>query len=156
MITTQEANMNKIVIGAIVAAILIAVFFQQARADSVNAHIQDHYRSVVHQTPHNQQVCSEVYVPNRNTVGPDNMLSGAIIGGIIGNNVTKNLPDGGTAGAIIGGILGLQNEQNAGGSYQTRCTTRTSYTETQKSVYSHSTITFTDSTGTRRTLRFKK
>lgn len=148
--------MNKIVIGAIVAAILIAVFFQQARADSVNAHIQDHYKSIVQQQPHNQQVCSEVYVPNRNTVGPDNMLSGAIIGGIIGNNVTKNLPDGGTAGAIIGGILGLQNEQNAGGSYQTRCSTRTTYTETQKNVYSHSTITFTDSTGTRRTLRFKK
>ena len=148
--------MNKIVIGTIVAAILVAVFFQQARADSVNAHIQDHYKSIVQQVPHNQQVCSEVYVPNRNTVGPDNMLSGAIIGGIIGNNVTKNLPDGGTAGAIIGGILGLQNEQNAGGTYQTRCTTRTSYSESQKNVYSHSTITFTDNTGTRRTVKFYK
>ena len=148
--------MNKITIGIIGAAILIAVFFQQARADSVNAHIQDHYKSIVQQTPHNQQVCSEVYVPNRNTAGPDNMLSGAIIGGIIGNNITKNLPDGGTAGAIIGGILGLQNEQNAGGTYQTRCTTRTSYTETQKNVYSHSTITFTDVNGTRRTLKFYK
>lgn len=148
--------MNKITIAIIGAAILIAVFFQQARADSINAYIQDHYKSIVQQTPHNQQVCSEVYVPNRNTVGPDNMLSGAIIGGIIGNNVTKNLPDGGTAGAIIGGILGLQNEQNAGGSYQTRCTTRTSYTESQKNVYSHSTITFTDSTGTRRTIKYYK
>ena len=148
--------MNKITIAIIGAAILIAVFFQQARADSINAYIQDHYKSIVQQTPHNQQVCSEVYVPNRNTVGPDNMLSGAIIGGIIGNNVTKNLPDGGTAGAIIGGILGLQNEQNAGGSYQTRCTTRTSYTESQKNVYSHSTITFTDNTGTRRTIKYYK
>ena len=148
--------MNKITIAIIGAAILIAVFFQQARADSINAYIQDHYKSIVQQTPHNQQVCSEVYVPNRNTVGPDNMLSGAIIGGIIGNNVTKNLPDGGTAGAIIGGILGLQNEQNAGGSYQTRCTTRTSYTESQKNVYSHSTITSTDSTGTRRTIKYYK
>ena len=148
--------MNKITIAIIGAAILIAVFFQQARADSINAYIQDHYKSIVQQTPHNQQVCSEVYVPNRNTAGPDNMLSGAIIGGIIGNNVTKNLPDGGTAGAIIGGILGLQNEQNAGGSYQTRCSTRTTYTESQKNVYSHSTITFTDSTGTRRTIKYYK
>ena len=148
--------MNKITMAIIGAAILIAVFFQQARADSVNAHIQDHYKSIVQQTPHNQQVCSEVYVPNRNTAGPDSMLSGAIIGGIIGNNVTKNLPDGGTAGAIIGGLLGLQNEQNAGGTYQTRCTTRTSYTETQKNVYSHSTITFTDSSGTRRTIKYYK
>ena len=148
--------MNKITTAIIGAAILIAVFFQQARADSVNAHIQDHYKSIVQQVPHNQQVCSEVYVPNRNTAGPDSMLSGAIIGGIIGNNVTKNLPDGGTAGAIIGGILGLQNEQNAGGSYQTRCSTRTSYTESQKNVYSHSTITFTDSIGTRRTIKYYK
>ena len=148
--------MNKTLIIIIGAAILIAVFFQQASADTVNAQIRDHYKSVVQQTPHNQQVCSEVYVPNRNTAGPDSMLSGAIIGGIIGNNVTKNLPDGGTAGAIIGGLLGLQNEQNAGGSYQTRCSTRTTYTETQKTVYSHSTITFTDSNGTRRTLKFYK
>ena len=134
----QEGNMNKIVIIIIAAAILIAVFFQQASADTVNAQIRDHYKSVVQQTPHNQQVCSDVYVPNRNTAGPDSMLSGAIIGGIIGNNVTKNLPDGGTAGAIIGGLLGLQNEQNAGGSYQTRCTTRTTYTETQNQWLSHS------------------
>ena len=148
--------MNKITMAIIGAAILIAVFFQQARADSVNGYIQDHYKSIVQQVPHNQQVCSEVYVPNRNTAGPDSMISGAIIGGIIGNNVTKNLPDGGTAGAIIGGILGLQNEQNAGGSYQTRCSTRTSYTESQKNVYSHSTITFTDSTGTRRTIKYYK
>jgi len=148
--------MNKILIGIAIAIAFVVVFYTQARADSVNAHIQDHYKSVVQQTPHNQQVCSEVYVPNRNTAGPDSMLSGAIIGGIIGNNVTKNLPDGGTAGAIIGGLLGLQNEQNAGGSYQTRCSTRTTYTESQKTVYSHSTITFTDSNGTRRTLKFYK
>jgi uncharacterized protein YcfJ len=148
--------MNKILIGIVVTVLFIAVFYTQARADSVNAHIQDHYKSIVQQVPHNQQVCSEVYVPNRNTAGPDSMISGAIIGGIIGNNVTKNLPDGGTAGAIIGGILGLQNEQNAGGSYQTRCSTRTSYTESQKNVYSHSTITFTDSTGTRRTIKYYK
>ena len=148
--------MNKILIGIAIAIGFGVVFYTQARADSVNAHIQDHYKSVIQQTPHNQQVCSEVYVPNRNTAGPDSMLSGAIIGGIIGINVTKNLPDGGTAGAIIGGILGLQNEQNAGGSYQTRCSTRISYSESQKNVYSHSTITFTDNTGTRRTIRFYK
>jgi len=149
-------NMNKILIGIAIAVVFVAVFYTQARADSINAYIQDHYKSIVQQTPHNQQVCSEVYVPNRNTAGPDSMLSGAIIGGIIGNNVTKNLPDGGTAGAIIGGILGLQNEQNAGGSYQTRCSTQTSYTESQKNVYSHSTITFTDSTGNRRTIKYYK
>ena len=148
---------NKILIAVgVIVAIFIAVFYTQVSADTVNGHIQDHYKSVVQQTPHNQQVCEDVFVPNRNTAGPDSMISGAIIGGIIGNNITKDLPDGGTAGAIIGGLLGLQNEQNAGGSYQTRCSTRTTYTETQKTVYSHSTITFTDNNGTRRTLKFYK
>lgn len=33
-------------------------------------------------------------------------LEGAIIGGIIGNNVTKNVDNGGAAGAIIGGLIG--------------------------------------------------
>jgi len=41
-------------------------------------------------------------------------LPGAIIGGIIGNNITKDLPDGGAAGAIIGGLFGnkLMGDQN--------------------------------------------
>ena len=144
--------MNKILTVAVALSTIAFV----AKADTVNGYIQDHYKSIVQQQPHNQQVCSDVYVPNRNTVGPDNMLSGALLGGFIGQNVTKDLPDGGTAGAIIGGLLGLQNEQNSGGSYQTRCSTRTTYTETQKSVYSHSTITFTDNNGTRRTVKFYK
>ena len=144
--------MNKI----LTVAVALSTIAFAVKADTVNGYIQDHYKSVVQQTPHNQQVCNDVYVPNNNSVGPDNLLSGAIIGGIIGNNVTKNLPDGGTAGAILGGLWGLQNEQNSGGNYQTRCSTRTTYTETQKSVYSHSTITFTDNNGTRRTVKFYK
>ena len=134
-----------------VALIVVAI---PAVADSVNGYVQDHYKSVINQQPHNQQVCRDVYVPNRR--GPDDMITGAILGGIIGNNVTKNLPDGGTAGAILGGLLGHMNQGNAGGSTQTRCSTQTSYTETQQNVYSHSTITFTDSNGVRRTLSFSK
>ena len=146
--------MNKITMGIIGAAILIAVFFQQAKADNVNGYIQDHYKSVVQKTPHSQQICQDVFIQNRR--GPDNLISGAILGGIIGNNVTKDLPDGGTAGAIIGGLLGHMNQGNAGGSTQTRCSTRTTYTETQQNVYSHSTISFTDNNGVRRTVKFYK
>lgn len=54
-------------------------------------------------------------------------VPGAIIGGIIGNNVTKNLPDGGTAGAIIGGLFGnkLQNDSQHITGYRTvkKCAT---------------------------------
>ena len=143
----------KILSTTVLAVALIAVAIP-AVADSVNGYIQDHYKSVISQQPHNQQVCRDVYVQNRS--GPDDMITGAILGGIIGNNVTKNLPDGGTAGAIIGGLFGHMNQDNAGGSTQTRCSTQTSYTETQQNVYSHSTITFTDSNGVRRTLSFSK
>tara|TARA_R100001163_G_C5065364_1_gene203295 strand:+ start:3363 stop:3800 length:438 start_codon:yes stop_codon:yes gene_type:complete len=145
--------MNKILI-ALGVILFIGVFYSQVKADTVNAQIRDHYKSIVKQVPHNQQVCSDVYVPNR--VGPDNLLSGAILGGIIGNNVTKDLPDGGTAGAIIGGILGHMNQNNPGGTTQTQCRTHTTYTETQQTVYSHSTITFTDNTGNRRTIKYYK
>lgn len=65
----------------------------------------------------------------------DFSLPGAIIGGIIGNNVTKDLPDGGTAGAIIGGLFGNklngnQSQQITG--YRTVKKCSTSYdTETE-------------------------
>ena len=143
----------KILNTTILAVALIAVAIP-AVADSVTGYVQDHYKSVINQQPHNQQVCSDVYVPNR--VGADSMISGAILGGIIGQNVTKNLPDGGTAGAILGGLLGHMNQGNTGGSTQTRCSTQTSYTETQQNVYSHSTITFTDNNGVSRTVKFYK
>ena len=52
-------------------------------------------------------------------------VPGAIIGGIIGNNVTKDLPDGGTAGAIIGGLFGnkLGNQQITGYRTVQKCST---------------------------------
>ena len=145
-------KLNVAIIGTALA--LIAMPAQAYNNNSTNASIQDHYKSIIKQQPHNQQVCRDVYVPNR--VGPDDMITGAILGGIIGNNVTKNLPDGGTAGAIIGGLFGHMNQDNAGGSTQTRCSTQTSYTETQQNVYSHSTITFTDNNGVSRTVKFYK
>ena len=93
--------MNKILTVAVALSTIAFV----AKADTVNGYIQDHYKSVVQQTPHNQQVCNDVYVPNNNSVGPDNLLSGAIIGGILGNNVVKG-DNAGAAGAIIGGLIG--------------------------------------------------
>jgi uncharacterized protein YcfJ len=79
---------------------------------------------------------------------------GAIIGGAIGNNVTKNLPDGGTAGAILGGLLGNMNS-NASGGTRTVCKTETRYSEESKTVYSYSTIKF-EYHGKIYTLKFKK
>ena len=79
---------------------------------------------------------------------------GAIIGGIIGNNITKDLPDGGTAGAILGGMLGHQNSDAKGGTKRV-CTNEVRYNEEQKTVYSHSTVKFYTN-GKYYTLKFKK
>ena len=81
-------------------------------------------------------------------------IMGAILGGAIGNNVTKNMPDGGTAGAIIGGLLGNMNSSASGGT-KTVCQTETRYTEQSKTMYSHSTISFVYN-GKQYSLNFKK
>ena len=113
--------------------------------------VDDHYRSIIKQVPYQVEICREKQVSGDKSA---DMLTGAIIGGIIGNNVTKNLPDGGTAGAIIGGILGHQNSDAQAGT-KTVCRNVTRYNETQKSVYSHSTITF-NYDGRTYTVRFMK
>ena len=67
--------------------------------------VQDHTKTVIKRTPFNVEVCSEVNVQGDKT---KDTLLGAIIGGAIGQNITKDLPDGATAGAIIGGILEIK------------------------------------------------
>ena len=58
--------------------------------------VQDFNKTVINRVPYNVEVCTN------QTVGGDktgDMLKGAIIGGIIGNNVTKNVENGGAVGA---------------------------------------------------------
>ena len=116
------------------------VIANSAVAESKLARIEvtDHFKQVYHKTPHNVEVCYDKTVSGDKT---GDALMGAIIGGIIGNNVTKDLPDGGTAGAIIGGMLGHQNSDAKGGTRRV-CRVETRYNETQERVYSHSIISF--------------
>lgn len=116
---------------------VFVTFAVTAQAD-VSAKVTDHFKTVIDREPYTERVCSEVHVPGDRS---GDMLTGAIIGGIIGNNVTKNLPDGGTAGAIIGGILGHNNSKSTGG-YRTQCNNVTRYYESSKQVYDYSIITF--------------
>jgi len=67
-------------------------------------------------------------------------LKGAIIGGILGNNI-KGEKDGGAIGAIIGGMLGHSNSNASGGTKRV-CQVETRYSEESRRVYSHSTISF--------------
>ena len=139
---------------AIASTALALVALQVKAFDSnTNGVIRDHYKSIIKQQPYQVEVCQDVSIGGDRT---HDTLRGAIIGGIIGNNVTKNMPDGGTAGAILGGLLGNMNSDARGG-VQRQCSYQTRYNEVQQNdVYSHSTITFTDENGKQHTLKFRK
>ncbi len=122
-----------IILGLIVVTSCTPAIAQQ------NVSVTDHYKYVVMKHPRQVEVCENKRVSGDKT---GDALMGAIIGGIIGNNVTKDLPDGGTAGAIIGGMLGHNNSTAKGGT-ETVCQVETRYTEQKRQMYSHSTITFT-------------
>ena len=112
--------------------------------------VQDHYKSIISQTPYSVEVCRD-HVTSGDKTG--DALTGAIIGGILGNNI-KGEKDGGAIGAIIGGMLGHSNS-SATGNTKRICRNQTRYKEESRRVYSHSSITF-QYEGKTYTVRFQK
>ena len=149
----KHQSISATILGVTSFFLVFAFFSASAKADGNDSlkNIEHHFLSVIEQTPYSVEVCKNVRVSGDKT---GDTLPGAIIGGIIGNNVTKDLPDGGTAGAILGGILGHMNSDAKSGTKRV-CNIETRYEEVQKKIYSHSTITFW-SGGKRYKLRFKK
>lgn len=109
------------------------------------------YQTVTKQVP--TQTCQLVQVPvygngsqgNGGTLGLNNNfdIGSAIIGGVIGNNVTKNVDNGGAIGALLGGMIGSQrNKQNSqtivGYRQEQRCST--SYTTQSEEVLGYTQI----------------
>lgn len=105
---------------------------------------QDHYKTVIVKKPYTVEVCTE----GNGQSDLSNFLTGALIGGAIGNNIPGE-KNGGAAGAVIGGILNTERNKTP------QCKTETRYEEETQSVYSHSTVTFTHE-GRIYTLRFTK
>ena len=112
--------------------------------------IRDHYKEIYHQRPYHIQVCKDVHM-NGDRSG--DMLRGAIIGGIIGNNFS-NVENGGALGAVLGGVIGHSNS-NAQSGMKKVCNTEVRYDNERQTVYSHSTIKFL-SQGKWYTLDFKR
>lgn len=144
----KETSMKKILFAVVATVAMAGAFAVTAKAESyavsgVVTDVQPQYSNVANRIP--QQSCSVVDVPvygnNNNSVfGLD--LEGAIIGGVIGNNVTKNVENGGAAGAIIGGLIGSQNKKNnniVGYRQEQRC--NTTYTTEYTQQYNGSIIT---------------
>src|SRR6056300_899321 len=113
--------------------------------------VDDHYKSVIKKLPYITQVCEDVVVGGDKT---KDTLTGAIIGGVIGNNVTKNVENGAAVGALLGGIIGHNNSKATGGTKRV-CSIETRYEESQREVYSHSTLTFVYE-GRHQTVKFFK
>ena len=122
-------------------------------ANSVKADttVQDRYKNISKRTPRVVEVCSERNVSGDKT---SDTLLGAIIGGAIGQNITKDLPDGASAGAIIGGNLGNQNSTASDGT-KLVCNKMKRYEESMETIFSHSTITFVYE-GKQYSVNFKK
>tara|TARA_B100000989_G_C19482376_1_gene445765 strand:- start:535 stop:978 length:444 start_codon:yes stop_codon:yes gene_type:complete len=138
---------------AYLALSLIAIFFVCLVASctpAIASDIQDYYTTKTTRIPHTEQVCNDVYQGGDKT---GDTLRGAIIGGIIGNNI-KGEKDGGAIGAIIGGMLG-HNNSTASPGYSTQCHNVTHYTTESRRVYSHSIIKFYYN-GRHYQLRFQK
>ena len=92
------------------------VFAESYTVQGTVTGVEPVYRTKTVTTPTQKCWTEEVPVygqgPDTDTTG--DMLTGAIIGGILGNNL-KGEKDGGAAGAILGGILGHQNAKNKKG-----------------------------------------
>ena len=133
----------------ILSAAAIATLLLASNAASAET-TQDHYKDVYHKTPHTVEVCYDQQVSGDKT---GDTLKGALLGGILGNNV-GDIKNGGAAGAIIGGMIGHSKSKATGGT-RTVCKQETRYTEERRTIYSHSTVTFTHD-GKSYTLRFQK
>jgi uncharacterized protein YcfJ len=105
---------------------------------------QDHYKNIIIKKPYTVEVCTQ----GNGKTDLDNFITGAIVGGAIGNNIPGE-KNGGALGAILGGALNTERNKTP------QCRTETRYEEEQQTVYSHSTVTFTHE-GRSYTLRFAK
>lgn len=112
--------------------------------------VQDFNKTVINRVPYNVEVCTNQSVGGDKT---GDTLKGAIIGGIIGNNV-GDVKNGGALGAVLGGMLGHNNSTATGGT-QRVCTVQTRYNEESVTVYSHSVVIFYHE-GRQYKLRFQK
>ena len=162
---TSPLGGKEMMLHIIIIAVCGSFLSSLAFADSHRAHArgsefnnvmgvtEDHYKTVINRRPYRVEVCNDVQVQTPTPgakIGPFD-LEGAIIGGIIGNQI-GDMKGNGTAGAVIGGLIG-----NQGGGYTTQqqCRIETRYQEETKTVYSHSTITFWDG-GTEYTVKFQR
>ena len=130
--------------------LLVATSTHAADVNVKGVHVHDTYKDVINRQPYNVEVCYDKQVSGDKT---GDTLSGAILGGILGKALTGK-DDAAAFGAILGGLVG-HNESNATGGSRTVCQIETRYKDTNRRIYSHSTIVFVHE-GTEYRVRFQK
>ena len=130
--------------------LLVSTAVQAENVNVKGTHVHDTYKDVINRQPYNVEVCYDKQVSGDKT---GDTLSGAILGGILGKALTGK-DDAAAFGAILGGLVG-HNESNATGGSRTVCQIETRYKDTNRRIYSHSTIVFVHE-GTEYRGRFQK
>ena len=128
----------------LVTVSLVSVMATSALADTSEAYTQDHYKVVLEQKPYNVEVCKDIKVPQKGQMNTEGAILGGILGGVIGNQFGKgNGKEAATGvGALTGAILGGQNKGPRNFTTQRQCQIETRYKETEREIYSHSTVRF--------------
>lgn len=143
----------------LLATAMILATATPALAESVKGSIRDHYKTVLEQSPYQVEVCRDMQVPYQTKKEFDQ--GGAIIGGIIGGVIGNQFGNGNGKeamtgiGALTGAMVGGNKQGHTEYRTERKCYTETRYKETEREVYSHSTITFVEN-GQKYTLNFSR
>ena len=150
--------LTKVAMIGVIAGVSIGI---TEKAFAGEAIVQDFYKTVTKNIPNTEQICEQRQVPiYENTGGASgtDVLSGMIIGGLLGKGVTGN-DKGAAAGAVIGGIYSADKKHNdqkiVGYQNVNQCYNKTTYTTQTDEVYDYSTLTFYEN-GKKYSIKFRK
>lgn len=128
----------------------------------VEGFVTHYYKTVKVQNKISNRVCSDVDVPiyqNEGKASTGEVLGGAIIGGVIGNQIGKG--KGNDAATILGAIIGadIANKKKGekvivGYKRTTVCEDNPTWVTEKKNVYTHSIIRVTDNNGKQYDIQF--
>ena len=128
----------------------------------VEGFVTHYYKTVTVQNKISNRTCNEVDVPiyqNEGKASTGEVLGGAIIGGVIGNQIGKG--KGNDAATVLGAIIGADiankkkgNKVIVGYKRTTVCEDNPTWVTEKKNVYTHSIIRVTDNNGKQYDIQF--
>ena len=119
--------------------------------------VRDHYREVVREIPETHQRCYTKSVPqHKDSFNKGRAGNGGSIGGVHRHNIggKSNRHVTASFGTLAGSVLG-GSERKTTYRQQRHCENVTHYSQERETVYSHSTVTFTEN-GKTYTVEFQK